>query len=477
MLFTTPTFLFLFLPLLLTVYFLTADRFKNAVLICFSLAFYFWAEPKFVFVVLASLIIDWWLGNAIHRASALSWRKALVTSFVLLNVGLLAYFKYMNFFVGNVNTLLQRMQWTPVGWTAVALPLALSFIVFEKITYGVDIYRRTGKPARTVSLYILYSLLFPKLIAGPIVKYHEIEAQLETRSVRLDDILAGAFRFALGLVRKVWIADTLAIVADKAFGTPAGLLSPRQAWFGLLCYTFQIYFDFAGYSDMAIGLARIFGFRLRENFDSPYISTSFTEFWRRWHISLSTWIKEYLYIPLGGNRHSTARAYFNLCFCFFISGLWHGARWTFVIWGLYHGLFLIIDKLFWINLSKRIPRLVCTLVTFLLVMVGWVFFRMPAFDLALAYIGTLFRVSTWFDPRETVIVYGGNFVAFLLVVAALGCFAPMFGRVQTLIHNLLGSRASCRTQLPVTALAYCLLIAGIVKVATAHFEPFIYFRF
>jgi alginate O-acetyltransferase complex protein AlgI len=476
-LFTTPVFLFLFLPVFLTTYFLTKNRFKNAVLIVFSLVFYFWAEPRFIFVVLASLVADWLLGNAIHRSSDARRRKRLVGLFVVLNVALLVYFKYMNFFVDNANTLLSFAGLKPIHWTAVALPLALSFILFEKITYGVDIYRGIGRPARTLPLYVLYSLLFPKLIAGPIVKYHEIEAQLEKRRVIIDDILAGAFRFALGLARKVWVADTLAVLADKAFQMPAEVLSPRQAWIGLLCYTFQIYFDFAGYSDMAIGLARIAGFRLRENFNFPYISTSFTEFWRRWHISLSTWIKEYLYFPLGGNRVSQSRAYFNLCFCFFISGLWHGARWSFVIWGLYHGLFLVLDKLCWLRVVERIPRSLTMPLTFLLVMIGWVFFRAPDLRHALSYIGTLFRLSSWGDHREAIIFYADNTVIFLLSVAMMSSFLPLIIRRNWRRESTLAIGAANHLSPAGIVATFALLATGVLKVATAHFEPFIYFRF
>ncbi len=477
MLFTTPVFLFLFLPVFATTYFLTKNRFKNVVLIIFSLLFYFWAEPRFIFVVLASLVADWLLGNAIHRCTDAHRRKWLVGIFVVLNVALLVYFKYMNFFVENANTLLSLARLKTIQWSAVALPLALSFIVFEKITYGVDIFRGIGRPARTLPLYVLYSLLFPKLIAGPIVKYHEIEAQLEQRQVVVDDILAGTFRFALGLARKVWVADTLAIIADKAFQIPVSALSPRQAWIGLLCYTFQIYFDFAGYSDMAIGLARIAGFRLRENFNFPYISTSFTEFWRRWHISLSTWIKEYLYFPLGGNRAARSRAYFNLCFCFFISGLWHGARWSFVVWGLYHGLFLVLDKLCWLRVIEKVPRFLTMPLTFLLVMLGWVFFRAPDLQHALSYLGTLFHVTSWTDPRETVIFYADNTVVFLLAVAIVLSFLPAMLRAKHRPEETVSTRTWKSFPVAGPAATFVLLIAAVLKVATAHFEPFIYFRF
>jgi alginate O-acetyltransferase complex protein AlgI len=329
MVFTSAIFLFLFLPLFTTLYFALGKRSRDYFLIFSSLIFYFWAEPKFIFVVFASLVIDWILGKRIFASSG-SRKKFWRALSISLNVALLIYFKYMNFFVHNLNDLLLKSGWPAISWSSIALPLGLSFIVFEKITYSFDIYKGIGKPARTLGLYLLYALLFPKLIAGPIVKYHEIEKQLEGREIILSEILYGVFRFSVGLAKKVWVANTLSGVVDQTFHLPPSSLTASQAWIGILCFTFQIYFDFSGYTDMAIGLTRIAGFTIKENFNFPYISSSFTDFWRRWHISLSTWIKEYLYIPLGGNRRSTGRNYFNLWLCFVICGFWHGANWPFV---------------------------------------------------------------------------------------------------------------------------------------------------
>ncbi len=356
MVFTSALFLFLFLPLFITLYFGGKEKYRNSLLILSSLIFYFWAEPIFIFVALASLMIDWYLGNRIFMAPA-SQKKIWLALSVSLNGALLLYFKYTNFIVQNLNDLLLKTEGATIHWAHVALPLGLSFIVFEKITYSFDIYKGIGKPARTLGLYLLYTLLFPKLIAGPIVKYHEIEKQLESREIIFHDIRYGIFRFSIGLAKKVWVANTLGIIVDKIFQLPPSSLTVSQSWIGILGFTFQIYFDFSGYTDMAIGLTRIAGFRIKENFNFPYVSASFTEFWRRWHISLSTWIKEYLYLPLGGNRGSKGRTYFNLWLCFIVCGFWHGANWPFVFWGFYHGVFLILDKVIWLEFSKRLPKI------------------------------------------------------------------------------------------------------------------------
>ena len=369
MLFSSPLFLFLFAPLVFGAYFICPRRFRNAVLLAASLFFYAWGEPTFVAVVIASAAADYLLGRGIDKAvrNNAAWRaKWFVALAVLLNAAFLLYFKYFNFGAATLNTILTVAHLAPLRQIAqIALPIGISFIVFEKITYVVDIYKQTGRPASSFFSYLLYVFFFPKLLAGPIIKYHEIAEQMETRQTRTEDIGAGCARFIIGLGKKVLLADTVGAAADAIFRMPAGHIGAANAWLGLLCFTLQIFFDFSGYSDMAIGMARILGFRLRENFNSPYTARSFTDFWRRWHISLSTWIREYLYIPLGGSRVSPPRTYFNLWFCFFLSGLWHGARLNFVLWGMYHGVFLALDKLFWLRFEKKLPAWLTVPLTFL----------------------------------------------------------------------------------------------------------------
>ena len=312
-----------------------------------SSIFYGWSEPIFLWVVLVSALMDWLLGKYIFTLPhGRGRRKLLVAIGVVSNLGLLVYAKYTAFGIQNLNVLLPHLGIGRLTVPSIALPLGVSFIVFEKITYLVDLYRGVARPAVSLLDYLNYVLLFPKLLAGPIVKYHDIAAQLSRPSHRYEDVREGLIRLLYGLGKKVLIADSLAPVADEAFKLPAGSLDAGTAWLGLACFTLQIFFDFSGYSDMAIGMSRILGFKLLENFRDPYLATSFTDFWRRWHISLSSWIKEYLYIPLGGSRVSTARSYVNLCICFLLSGLWHGASWNFVTWGCFHGLVLVVDRAF-----------------------------------------------------------------------------------------------------------------------------------
>ena len=324
--FCSPLFLFFFMPLVFLFYFLAKGKMKNKVLVSTSFFFYFYAESRFFPIVLISVFADYFICHCIFRSRGKTKAKYLLALGLILNVLLLFYYKYMDFFISTINSLSSYLHLSSLPLLKIALPIGVSFIVFEKITYLVDVYKGIGPPAKSIRDYLLYIFLFPKLLAGPIVKYHDIAAQLINHQQRATDFFEGFKRFLIGLIKKVLLADTVGEVANAVFGMPPGQLGFTQAWLGVISFTLQIYLDFSAYSDMAIGLARMFGFRLLENFNMPYISANFTEFWRRWHISLSTWIKEYLYFPIGGNRRGTARTYLNLCICFFISGLWHGAK-------------------------------------------------------------------------------------------------------------------------------------------------------
>lgn len=439
-----------------------------------SVVFYLWSEPRFFWVALASSYLDFWLCIRMHRALQQRHErhaKRLVTLGVVSNVAILLYYKYLVFFSGGFNTLLEAIG---TGWRLpilhIALPIAISFIVFEKITYLVDVYRSKSLPESRFSLYLTYVLLFPKLLAGPIIKYHEIEAQLHAPrgGSRMQDIIIGFRRFTLGLVKKLLLADALAAVVDQIFSMPADHVGTHLAWIAVVGFALQIYLDFSSYSDMAIGLARMYGFRLRENFNYPYISRSFTEFWRRWHISLSTWIREYLYIPLGGNRHGNGRMYINLCLCFTLSGLWHGANWTFLAWGMFHGLFLVIDKLGWLRLSQRLPHLVNMVITFILVCIGWALFRAQSFQQALD------MISTMFTPIASAPLYIGAYGWSAFSISLAMCFIPalpLYWRLKRNHHYL----AFLRHIAP--WLLATLGFIAIGKAVTATSIPFLYFRF
>ena len=330
----------------------------------------------------------------------------------------------------------------------------------------VDLYRKVAPPAKSFLDYLNYVFLFPKLLAGPIVKYHDIAAQLSRPTHRYEDVREGMIRFLSGLGKKVLIADSLAPVVDEIFALPGTALDPRSAWLGLACFTLQIFFDFSGYSDMAIGMARILGFRLRENFREPYLATSFTDFWRRWHISLSSWIKEYLYIPLGGNRVSEVRTYLNLCICFLLCGLWHGASWNFVIWGAIHGVALVLDRAFWLRLSAKLPTLLNIALTAFAVSLTWVFFRCETFGQAVKFLGALAGARAS-QPNE---IFLRTDTIAALCAGAILIFIPLAGLWQR-------PEKAGNWRGPALAWGLVLLVSCAGRMAVNAFHPFLYFRF
>jgi alginate O-acetyltransferase complex protein AlgI len=422
-----------------------------------------------VFVAVVSALLDLAVVRLMAATADTRRRRWLLGVGVGANLALLVYFKYTGFAASIGRSLAASLFGLslPPLWD-IALPIGVSFIVFEKITYVVDVYRGVGAPARRIRDYLLYAFLFPKLLAGPIVKYHDIAGQLGARPRRLDDWAEGVTRFTLGMAKKVLIADTAAELADAAFGPGADPVGFRLAWLGALAFSVQIYFDFSGYSDMAIGLARVMGFRLMENFDRPYLAVGFGDFWRRWHISLSTWIREYLYLPLGGNRVSTVRLYVNLWTCFLASGLWHGAAWTFVAWGAYQGLFLTLERLALGRVLARLPRVAGVLLTFLAVTVGWVLFRAPDLGSAAAYLAAMAQPGL---AGRVVIVTLDQWCA--LVIGLAICLLPALPGAAWL-----RARAAAPAPLALrmaAVLPLFLLTAG--KVMTVTYNPFLYFRF
>jgi alginate O-acetyltransferase complex protein AlgI len=466
--FNSELFLFYFVPVWAAAYASCPERYRNFVALTASLFFYAWGAPQFILVVLASAALDWIVGRALVDPLWESRRKILLFAGISMNVAILLIAKYANFVVENISAALVAFGGSPIAWTAIALPIGVSFIVFEKISYLVDIWRGVGKPTRTFRDYLLYVFLFPKMIAGPIVRYHTIANQLENRTVTLDDWKAGFMRFIVGLSKKVLIADTVAPYANTVFGASGQGLDTPSAWLGLICFTLQIYFDFSGYSDMAIGLCRMMGIRILENFDTPYISQSFTEFWRRWHISLSTWIRDYLYIPLGGNRHGEARTYANLWICFLVSGLWHGANWTFLFWGAYHGTMLVLERLFLLNMLRRLPGVVSMTITLVLIMLGWVFFRTQSLGEA----GQFFTALAGLSDGKPIAPPEKRVVA-AIVVGVILSLAPAFISLDRL------SQVIARRAVEPFVLLACfgLLILSLSQLIADEFVAFLYFRF
>ncbi len=470
MLFDSPLFLFIFLPVCFLIYFSAGKNYKNLVLLVMSLLFYAWGEPRFVFVAIASSLLDLLLGKMIYLSQNGFNKRVALTLGLLSNIGVLVYYKYVNFIFSNINHLLSYLHLNPILLTSIVLPIGVSFIVFGKITYLVDIYRGVCSPAQKVTSYFTYVFLFPKLLAGPIVKYHEIEGQISERKSSLNDISLGVCRFSWGLAKKVFIADTLGALVDLIFKLPANELGLLNSWLGAICFAVQIYFDFSAYSDMAIGLARIMGFRILENFNMPYISSNFTEFWRRWHISLSTWIKNYLYIPLGGNRCSKPRMYFNLWFCFLLCGLWHGASWTFVLWGVYHGIFLVTDKMFALRIQEKLPRIFNVAVTFILVTIGWVIFRSGSFEQMSYYLTAMFNPGV----LQGRFIFVANDSKFFLALGLFLIFFPLTNTYSKLKRFYLKVTVSRKLEIIVASV---FLFLSILRISTSTFNPFLYFRF
>ena len=473
MLFSSILFLCIFLPLVLIAYHIVGHKYRNYVLLVSSLVFYAWGAPKFVFLLLASLTANFYVVRQIHRDA--NRKQLYLWSSVLINIGLLAYFKYANFFIDNFNALLQLGGQQSVQWTSVVLPIGISFFTFQSMTYTIDVYRRVHEPLEKISDYFLYILMFPQLIAGPIVRFNTVADDIIDRKKNetIDEKLHGMYRFVIGLSKKMLIANVLGEQVDAIYSLPHSDVSTPLIWMAALAYSFQIYFDFSGYSDMAIGLGRIFGFKFPENFNNPYISQNITEFWRRWHITLSNWMRDYLYIPLGGNRvNSTMRLYGNLITVFLISGLWHGASWNFVIWGAWHGCFLILDRLFLIRLFKRIGIIPRVLFTYFVVVIGWVIFRIENIPDIRFYLGKLF--STDMSASNYNISTESKYILFLAALFSVITLFTIGKRLQTVVFYTQYKRW---VHIVVFIVMLLLLVINMSAVTSSDFNPFIYFRF
>jgi alginate O-acetyltransferase complex protein AlgI len=474
MVFSSIAFLLFFLPTFLILYYLADKKYKNIVVLLFSIVFYSWGAPKFIFVILGITFIDFYLVKWMSDTPVRLYRRLLLTLSVIINLGLLFYFKYSNFFIENVNALLALAGDKNTQWTKLVLPLGISFYTFETITYVVDVYRRVHKPLTNFWDYQLYIILFPKLIAGPIIRYHDLADQITDRSENetIDNRLTGFYRFAIGLAKKVLIANHLGQQADLIFAMDYHGLDSYAAWIGILAYTFQIYFDFSGYSDMAIGLGKMIGFKFPEDFNNPYTSGSITEFWRRWHISLGCWMRNYLYIPLGGNRvKSKGRLYFNLWIVFLASGLWHGASWSFVLWGAYHGMFLVLERIFLLNFYEKIGKWPGMILNFLIVTIGWVFFRVEKIGDAFIFLKQMFAFN--FKPTLS---FDVEFYTFF-ILAGFFAFFTMFEKGQQIQDAIFINDYSTRRHISLSLVTIVLFVISISAITTLSFNPFIYFRF
>ena len=464
MVFSSILFLFYFLPAILIFYFLAPKKRRNLVLFVGSLFFYAWGEPVYVLLLVLSTVINYFIGIAVEEAEPKPKKqKAILTFGIVVNIGVLVVFKYTDFLIGIVNAILPH----DIPYTRITLPIGISFFTFQTMSYIIDVYRKKAKAQKKYIDFGTYVALFPQLIAGPIVRYNSIDAQLSHRRETIEGFTKGVKRFAAGLAKKVLIANNIGSLWESVSSAPVGEISVMSAWLGIGAYALQIYFDFSGYSDMAIGLGRMFGFDFEENFNYPYISKSITDFWHRWHISLSTWFKEYVYIPLGGNRVGKARLYFNLLITWTLTGVWHGAGFNFLAWGLYYAVILILEKTFLKKFLDKLPKAVGMVYSWVLVLVGWVFFASTSMGSAVDYLKVMFGMGTG-AVSDGVFKYNLASYGILLVIAVLAML-PYPQKIWNRFfkeNNLVG--------FIVVVLAVLACTAYLVD---SSYNPFLYFRF
>ena len=458
---------------------------RNYVLLLASLIFYAWGAPEFIIQLVVSLIANFFIVRGMCKTEKPMVKKWLCGLSILISLGLLFFYKYGNFTMENLNALIGLTGHAPLSWKRIMLPIGISFFSFQSVTYTLDTYRGVNPPLRKLSDYMLYITMFPQLIAGPIVRYCDVADQIRQRESTMANRLQGFYRFVIGLCKKILIADVIGVRVDAVLGaatlgagqfgefaTRIATLDTGTAWLVALAYTFQIYFDFAGYSDMAIGLGRIMGFKFPENFDNPYTSRSITEFWRRWHKTLGAFIMNYLYIPLGGNRKGKGRMYLNLWLCFLLSGLWHGASWNFVVWGALHGLFICADKLFLGKVMKKIGTVPSVVLTFLTVNIIWVFFRIEDIGLAWTFVTRLFA----FDFSG--FVFEGNAMVYtIMAVAAFFSFFTLTGWGKKVEQKVYFTEYSDKQHIWVWIVAILAFVFCVAALNATSFSPFIYFRF
>lgn len=461
----------MFLPITVILYYLFGGttknvNVKNIILLIASLVFYAWGEPVYIILMLISIVFNYVIGRDIDRAREDGDGKTAKRKFVLsiiFNLAVIGFFKYFGFIVENINTLFNANIRVP----ELALPVGISFYTFQIMSYIIDLYRGKVKVQKNAFAFALYISLFPQLIAGPIVRYADIEYQLQHRKETFNKFSEGVTRFTVGLGKKLILANTLGAVYTGVQELEIGQTSLVTAWIGIICYTLQIYFDFSGYSDMAIGLGRMFGFEFVENFNYPYIADSVTDFWRRWHISLSTWFREYVYIPLGGNRCKTPRVIFNLMVVWFLTGLWHGAAWNFIVWGMYYGILLILEKYVFGKVIEKMPSALRHIITMVIVMLGWVFFSAPTLTDAVHYLGAMVGTGGGLIDSQAIYLLSSNW---LPIIIGVFCATPIYKKIA--------ERFSDKFVNELRVIALPLLFAlCIIFMISETYNPFLYFRF
>ena len=471
MLFSSTVFIFLFLPIVLGLHFLIARNYRNLFILIASLFFYAWGEHMLVLLMMGSICVNYILGNIVSEFQEKEMPMQAKASLILgvaINLSVLGYYKYIHFLI---NTLSQIGLNLDIDVSNVTLPIGISFFTFQSISYLIDVYRKTVVGQKSLINLGMYISLFPQLIAGPIVRYADISKEIVNRNISSSLFKIGITRFIGGFAKKILIANNVGLIADQVFAIAPSELSTSLSWIGIICYSLQIYYDFSGYSDMAIGLGKMLGFNFKENFEHPYISKSIREFWRRWHISLSSWFRDYLYISLGGNRVGKYRTYANLLIVFFLTGLWHGASWNFVIWGLFHGFFIIIERLNIIKLPSKLKGL-SRVYTLLVVIIGWVFFRAENLEYGIDFIGKMFSFTSCSNNYPYIFI--NNYVLAALAVG-IAFSLPLRKFITRKIKVLITNKV---TRNVVKYSFYIIIfIISLTELAQNTYNPFIYFRF
>ncbi|MFR3559162.1 MAG: MBOAT family O-acyltransferase [Paraclostridium sordellii] len=468
MVFSSLVFLFVFLPLIIFLYYISKDKYKNYLILVASLFFYAWGEPIYIVIMLVSIAVNFILGKKVCKENIGSNRNIWLAMSIVFNISMLGVFKYTGFFIENINRILKNNITDP----GIALPLGISFFTFQAMSYVIDVYRDDAKVQKNLLHLALYISLFPQLVAGPIVRYQTVADQIENRKHTMQKFENGVSRFIIGLSKKVLLSNSLGMLADSVFNTKISELTVLSGWLGIIAYSLQIFFDFSGYSDMAIGLGNMFGFEFLENFNYPYISKSASEFWRRWHISLGSWFRDYIYIPLGGNKKGKLRNYINLFIVWFLTGFWHGASWTFIAWGLYFGVLIAIEKAFLGKILGKIYPPISHLYLVLVVMIGWIFFRANSFTYAFNYIKLLFGLDNNLLYNNLTIMYLNDY-GYIIVLSVIFS-VPIIPILKNKLHKF----KETHVYYIIRSIIFMSMFGAIViELVNSTYNPFLYFRF
>lgn len=461
MVFSSLLFLFVFLPVFLGIYYVCPKKYRNLVLLIFSLIFYSWGEPIYVGIMIFSTLVDFTIGLIIdkHRSSKIIPKAALITS-VVINLGMLGFFKYSGFFIENINNIFN----VDIEVLKLALPIGISFYTFQTMSYTIDLYRNKISVQKNIISFGSYVTMFPQLVAGPIVTYNHVEKEIDSREESIDEFAYGVTRFIEGLGKKVLLANGIGALWNTVSASGYNKESVLIYWIGITAFALQLYFDFSGYSDMAIGLGAMMGFKFPENFNYPYVSKSVTEFWRRWHITLGSWFREYVYIPLGGNRVSKGRVYLNILCVWFLTGFWHGAGWNFIAWGLYFGVLMIIEKKFLLKYLEKIPAFISRTYLLFIILISWVFFSLDSFGDAIVYLKGMFGVGTKSFVDLNTLYLMSNY--WLLMVLGVVFATPIYKKINQKIN------LPCKYIINVF-----ILVLATAYLVDSTFNPFLYFRF